>query len=375
MKLDDCLVIGGGVVGLSIAYELSGRGMRVRVVDQNAMGREASWAGAGILPAAVVDPDHPIYDALCQLSFNLHAAWSQRLVDQTGIDTGYRPCSELSFARTEDQHSSLDAEVAALRRRGIEVNELAVDQLLQLEPALSGLNEGNLKACYQIPAAAQLRNPRHLKALVAGCRQQGVQFSENTKVQSIDAQSGRIQRLQTSSGTLQADRYCFAAGAWSGDLLSQLGCRLPIKPIRGQIALLKLPETRLQSVVYEKRRYMVPRDDGRLLVGSTLEDVGFDKRTTVSAITDLLSFATSVMPELATVEVEKCWAGLRPCTPDRMPYLGRLPNMDNAFVAAGHFRWGLYLSPATAVLMSELMRDERPQIDLQTFRLERSTTN
>jgi glycine oxidase len=181
---------------------------------------------------------------------------------------------------------------------------------------------------------------------------------------------GRIVAARAGGTDLRAEQFCIAGGAWSRSLLERLGCRPQIKPMRGQMALLS-GQRLLKRVINDGHRYLVPRSDGRVLVGSTVEDVGFDKRTTAEAIGDLLRFALQLAPSLSDHHVERTWAGLRPGSADGLPYLGRLPELANAFVAAGHFRQGLHLSTGTAVVMSELIRGQTPQIDLTPFRADR----
>ncbi|NIP86166.1 MAG: glycine oxidase ThiO [Planctomycetales bacterium] len=371
MASPDCVVIGAGVVGLSLAYELSGQGMRVHVLERGTAGQEASWAGAGILPAAVPSPPDRAYQQLSGLSVRLHAQWAPALLAETGIDNGYRRCGEIYLARSDVQAAQLKAEMGELSDRGVQVVPLAPRALAEREPALAERAGGPLPACFHLPGSAQLRNPRHLQALVAACRKRGVQLSEQTVAEGVDIQQGRLRQLHTSAGSLRAENYCFTAGAWSGSLVELLGVQLPVKPMRGQMVLLKTPTPQLRSAVHEGPCYLVPRDDGRVLVGTTLEDVGFDKRTTAAAIVQLLDFASAIMPALSSAEMETCWAGLRPDSPRGMPYVGRVPGLENAFVATGHFRWGLWLSPATAVVLSELVRGRTPQIDLTPFRLDR----
>jgi glycine oxidase len=183
--------------------------------------------------------------------------------------------------------------------------------------------------------------------------------------------NNELASLQTTGGPLTAHRYCFTAGAWTGQLLQRLGIHLGILPIRGQIVLFRCDQPPITHIINEGSRYLVPRHDGRLIAGSTEEEVGFDKRTTENAIDDLKQFAIDLVPALAHATIEQTWAGLRPASFDSLPYLGRLPNLQNAFIASGHFRNGLFLSPATAVVMSQLMRDELPQIDLTPFRVGR----
>jgi glycine oxidase len=376
--MDDCLIIGGGVVGLSIAYELAGRGKRVTVVDRSEPGREASWAGAGILPAAVERAEDAAYHQLSGLSVRLHAQWAERLRDATGIDTGYRECGELNLASGDRTHSGpasdvdpLSADVSALRSRGIQVEDVT-SSLNKFEPGLSWTGPpADRKTAWFIPRSAQLRNPRHLKALMTICRSRKVNLIGGTEVRGIEHKNGRVVQVGTSAGTFRANQYCVCAGAWAGEVMKEFNCRLPIKPIRGQIALLKTDAPVIRRVVHEGRHYLVPRDDGRVLVGSTLEDVGFDKRTTTSAIQSLLDFAISRVPALQGADVERCWAGLRPGSPAGQPFMGRIPDFANAFAAVGHFRWGLYLSPGTATVMGQLLCGETPQIDLSEFRLDR----
>jgi glycine oxidase len=370
--MDDCLIVGAGVVGLSLAYELSGRGVRVHLVDRRLPGKEASWAGAGILPAAVLRPGDSAYQQLSGLSHDLHPKWAAELRAETGIDTGFRRCGDVCLARDASEAEALADEVAVRRGQGIAVEALAIRQLAALEPALAERSAAKrMTACYRIADAAQLRNPHHLQALVAACSQRGVRITTNAEATNASVRGHFIREVQTSAGAFRAGCYCFTAGAWSGRLLATIGCVLPVKPIRGQMVLLRLDQQGLGSVVHAGRHYLVPREDGRVLVGSTLEDVGFDRRTTAAAIAELLNVATSIMPRLATAEVERCWAGLRPGSPGSQPFIGRLPAMDNAYLAAGHFRWGLYLSPGTAVVLSELMCGQTPSIDLDAFRLDR----
>ena len=177
--------------------------------------------------------------------------------------------------------------------------------------------------------------------------------------------------MRTAAGSFEANTVCVTTGCWTGNLGQKLGLSLAIAPVRGQMVLLALPQPPVSRIINEGSRYLVPRADGRLLVGSTEEDAGFDRRTTSGAIAGLLELAISLVPDLAAAPVERWWAGLRPSTRDGRPYLGRVPEIDNAFVAAGHFRSGLQQSTGTAVVMSQLIRGQEPEIDLSSFRLDR----
>jgi glycine oxidase len=183
-----------------------------------------------------------------------------------------------------------------------------------------------------------------------------------------------MKAVRTSLGTISADRFCIATGAWSAAIARRLGCKADIRPIRGQIVLLANARPVVNRIINEGPRYLVPRPDGRLLVGSTEEDVGFDRGTTAGAIGELLQFALGLVPELKQARMERSWAGLRPATRDGLPYLGRVPGLENAFMAAGHFRGGLQLSTGTAAVMSQLMQGRQPALELGAFRLDRAAS-
>jgi glycine oxidase len=210
-----------------------------------------------------------------------------------------------------------------------------------------------------------------LKALLVACAQRGVEVSPGVAAEEFRIEGGRITAVETTNGPLAAGQVCITSGAWAQTLLGRLGLTVRIKPVRGQMVLLDGPRPVLRRIVNDGPRYLVPRGDGRVLVGSTEEDAGFDKRTTADAVAGLLDFAVRLAPGLRSARFEQCWAGLRPATLDGLPYLGRLPNLDNAYVAAGHFRSGLQLSPGTAAVMSQLIQGLETTIDLAPFRVDR----
>jgi glycine oxidase len=360
----DVLVLGGGVIGLSTAYYLARAGARPMVIDQGDMGRQASWAGAGIIPPGNPRLARTPYDLLRAFSSTLYPELSQELRDRTGIDNGYVVCGGLEVS----QASEINAD-DEWRGEGIAFRRVEREELPRLFPGLAG----NVSFAYHLPDMAQVRNPRHLKALLAACEQQGVELRPGCAVLSLRRHGGRIEAAETATGPRTAGRYLLAAGAWSEGLLEPLGWRPGIRPVRGQIALLATGAVGVRPVLLVGKRYLVPRTDGRVLVGSTEEDAGFDARPTAGAVADLLAFAASLVPELASAPLERCWAGLRPGSPDGMPFLGRVPGYDNLFVAAGHFRAGLQLSPATGLILSELLLDRPPSVPVEAFQLDRAS--
>ena len=369
----DCLIIGGGGIGLSLAYELSGHGLRLKVIDRGQPGREASWAGAGILPPANQSPQAPPYEQLRGLSHQLHVKWASALREETGIDNGYRRCGGLHLARNAAAAEALCGVMAALEQMKITVEELSPDAVAGLEPALGPLSgTGDVHAAYLLPEEAQIRNPRHLRALLAACLKRGVEVTGGVAAEDFEIRGDRIQAVHTGCGPLRAETVCICSGAWSNALLGRLGLKRPVvRPIRGQMVLFSCDRAPLGRVINEGLRYLVPRDDGRVLAGSTEEDVGFDCRTTGGGVAGLLEFALGLVPSLSAARLERTWAGLRPATVDGLPYLGPIPGVENALIATGHFRSGLHLSPGTAVVLGQLVRGENPDIDLAPLHLDR----
>ncbi len=230
------------------------------------------------------------------------------------------------------------------------------------EPALAG---GAARGrAFLLPHESQLRNPRRLKALIAACASRGVAIEAGVAAEAFCVSEGRVRGVETSLGLRSAGLVAVCSGAWSRSLLAPLGVQLPVCPVRGQMVLLSARRPLLRRIVNVASRYLVPRPDGRILIGSTEEDAGFDKRTTASGVEGLLRFALEVAPGLREAAFERRWAGLRPSTADGLPFMGAIPGLQNAFVSAGHFRSGLHMSCAAAVVMAQLMTGQFPEIDL-----------
>jgi glycine oxidase len=358
----DVLIIGGGVIGLTAAYFLAREQVGVEIVDQGDFGKEASWAGAGIIPPGEPSHARDPFDQLRAHSSVLFPRLSAELREHTGIDNGYRRCGGLVFHDEKETYFERE-----WQSEGVRIEEVEGAALHRLEPAVAP----DLTAAYFLPELAQVRNPRHLQALLSYCQGRGVHLRAGCPVLGFERQGNRINAVRTSAGSLQAERFLLTAGAWTSGLLEPLGWRPDIRPIRGQIALLNTGAPLFHRVLLRGKRYLVPRPDGRVLVGSTEEDVGFDKRTTAEAIHDLLAFAIAMVPGLANAHPERSWAGLRPGSPDGLPYIGPVPGIDNLFVAAGHFRAGIQLSPATGLVLKELFLSQPLTVSLDAFRLDR----
>ena len=367
--MSDCLIVGGGVIGLSLAYELAGHGLRVRLIDCGQPGREASWAGAGILPPAAASSRRP-----ARAAHVVEQSPAPSMVERVGRVDGHRQRVSPLRARFiwhATNPKPGNSITSRPRPKHATSPSIAVsdDELARLEPGLRP--SGGAAVAYSVPDECQIRNPRHLKALVAACLSRGVEITPGVAAEEFVVRHDRVRAVQTNVGQLSADRVCLTTGCWTGALVRRLGIAAGIKPVRGQMVLLSLARPNVSRIINEGSRYLVPRGDGRLLVGSTEEDAGFDRGTTAGGIAGLLEFAFSLVPDLRQAPIERTWAGLRPATRDGLPYLGQVNALENVFVAAGHFRGGLQLSTGTAEVMSQLIRGQQPQIDLDLFRLNR----
>jgi glycine oxidase len=355
----DVLVVGGGVIGLTTAWFLAREGVGVTLVDRADFGQAASWAGAGIIPPGNPNCAATPYDLLRAHSSRLYPRISSDLREQTGLDNGYVVCGGL-----EVPEAAKDLPVGEWRAEGVAFELVEGEALRRIEPVLGPA----VRRAYYLPGMAQVRNPRHVKALRAACEKSGVRLLPGCAVHSLCREGARVTAAETERGRLTAGRFLVAAGAWTDGLLAPLGWRPGVVPVRGQIALLNTGVPGVRPVVLKGKRYLVPRPDGRVLVGATEEDAGFDARPTAGGIAGLLAFAAGLVPALADASLEKCWAGLRPGTPDGLPFLGAVSGFDNLFVAAGHFRSGIQQSPATAAALTDLLLGRPPLVPLDAFR-------
>lgn len=372
----DCCIVGGGIIGLSIARELSGRGLAVRVLTRERRRDTASWAAAGIFPPAPDDPRDAPNERLTAWSDRLHRAWARELLDETGIDTGLRACGGLHVCGDAAGHERLVAAAASWRARGAACDWLGGRELAEREPALArAVDRGAITGGYCLPEEMQIRPPRHLEALERSCRARGVDIASDAVVRDLVVRDGRlIEAVAAIDGRAEAVRagaWVLAAGAWTQGLGATVGLAVETRPIRGQIVQLRLPAPGLMRVVNRGLDYLVPREDGTLLAGSTLEDVGFDATTDDEAIARLVAVTRDLLGDLGDARVERSWAGLRPGTVDGLPTIGPVPGVGNAFVAAGHFRAGLHQSTGTAVLVADLVTGTTPAMDVAAFAADR----
>ena len=384
-------IVGGGVIGLSIAYELSTRAHDVIVLEKQRLGRQASWAGAGILPPSNgATAIHPL-EHLEAKSDQLHPEWADRLKRETGIDTGYQRCGGLYIARSHGEQATLLGRALDWEERQIEFRALERGELNQKFPALA-IDVRDSAQAWWAPGESQICNPHHVQALILACAKRGVELVEHCVPPEMVCGADGVEQVRSGDRIIDVDACCLAAGPWSSaiaknvvhrhrpanskhDAQSDQGEALPMVPVRGQMLLYKLDRAPLAAVVNEGTRYLVPRRDGYVLFGATIEAVGFDDSTTDEGIQNLKRHAQALVPELADQRLVNTWAGLRPATFDGFPYLGGMPQAPNLIVATGHFKAGLHLSPGTAEVISDLVEGTEPSIDLRPFAPSRAQVN
>ena len=355
--MPDIVLIGGGVIGLSIAYELATRGAFVRVLDQGPLGQESSWAGAGMItpgnPSGAKSPE----TRLRAESFVRWPDWAARLQDETGIDTGFARCGGIELSPNHSP-SDISAIAAKFQSEGVHAELVRSRELRTLEPNL----HPELGDAVHIPDYCQVRNPRLLRALIAAGTARGVELSPGSPVIGFEHSGSRVTAVRTPTEAISAGKFVVCSGAWSQTVLAQAGVTIQVEPVRGQMVLLDMLPLPTHRIIEVGSRYIVPRADGHLLIGSTEEHVGFEKSNTAEAVAELIRFGCELIPSLKSARLERCWSGLRPGTPSGLPYLGQAPNIENLFIAAGHFRAGLMLSPITAVLLRQLLLNEQPAL-------------
>ena len=352
------LVIGGGISGLLTAYYLHKAGKQVGLLERGLVGRESSWAGGGIIS--------PLYPWRYPAAVTRLVQWSQQefprlvndLKDHTQLDAELIQSGMLIL----DEADTASA-LAWGEDTGTRIDQIDKQQISRLEPTLHSISPQAL----WMPEVYQVRNPRLVKALRDYLLKNNVFILENTEVTAILSDQGKIIGVQTAQAEYKSENVVITCGAWSAALWPATENKLPVKPIRGQMLMIDTHPGLVTRIVLTHEHYVIPRQDGRVLVGSTLEDVGFDKTTTKFAHDLLLEFAHELIPVLKDFKVEHHWAGLRPGTPDNIPRIMEHPHIEGLYINAGHFRNGVVTAPASAKLLVNLVLKEAPILDATAY--------
>ena len=342
----DILIIGAGVIGLSIARVLHKRVVgRVMLIDKGAVGAEASWAAAGMLaPNAETHEDGALF-RLCTASNALYPGFAAQLLEETGIDVELDRTGTLYLSFGDDGDRLISEKYDWQKSAGIAVERLSAKEVRKLEPNVSTAVHCGLF----YPNDWQVENRKLVAALRRSCELNGVRVIEGTEVLGLLAAGDRVIGVRTPDSEIRAATVIVANGAWASHLLGGL----VIRPVRGQMISISGGGRILNAVIYGPSGYVVPRKDGRVLVGATVEDVGFRKEVTPDAIETLLDAALEIAPGLGNFDIKEAWAGLRPFAADGSPVIGPVPGREGLFVATGHYRNGILLAPITAEMVAD----------------------
>ncbi len=362
----DLVVLGGGTIGLSAAREVRTRGLSVLVLERDSIGRGASWAAAGMLSplGEALEPGPFLRFGL--RSLELWPTFARALEEEAGIGIEYRECGKLRLAYSEQEEARLRRRLAWALAQGFPADWWEPARVLKDHPGL----RPDLRGALYLEQDFRVDNRLLVDALRRACLVRGVELAEGCEAAAIETEGKRARGVRLFNGhRVRADRILVATGAWSGQL-GGLPHPLPVRPIRGEMVALR-PSTGgvwragkpgvapgVPRVLESERIYLVPRDDGRLLAGATEMDVGFAKGPTVDGVMHVLREATSLVPALEGAQILESWSGFRPGSPDGMPILGEFPAVGDLFLATGHYRNGILLTPATAEAMGRLVADE-----------------
>jgi glycine oxidase len=373
----DVAVVGGGVIGLSVARELARRGARVVLLERGAAGAESSWAAAGMLAPQVEADAADAFFAFASASRDAYPNFARELEAESGIDVELDLTGTLYLAFDAEDEEECERRYAWQTRAGLEVERLTAGEVRALEPQLSA----RVRLALRFPRDGQVENRRLTAALVRACAARGVRLCTQTEVSAIKVEDGRsASGVETSRGTIRANSVVVASGAWSSLLplvrgdgsLDQSGVRRGsdaacprIEPVRGQM-LCFAPRTPplVRHVVYSPRGYIVPRRDGRLLAGTTTEHAGFDKSLTDAGRHAITAYAREIAPAIDELNLSEAWAGLRPHAADDWPVIGADADVANLFYATGHYRNGILLAPQTGALVAQMISERGSTPDM-----------
>jgi glycine oxidase len=376
MSRTDVVVVGAGVIGCAVARELARSGASVQVIDRDSPGRRATWAAAGMLsPLAEAGGGGPFLE-LADASLTRFAAFAHALQEESGIDVEYRTAGKLHVA-LEDSANLFALATDSVAAR-FDVDLLTPAAARELEPGLSS----EITAALLVHRDHRVNNRLLAQALLASAVGSGVKFRTANPVTSLLTRPGHVTGVRLASGEqVDAANVVLAAGAWSGHI-DGLPRAVPIRPVKGQMFAVdsraragEPPVLQLRRVIHAPQCYIIPRDDGRILVGATVEDVGFRKGATPRGIAFLMTAAARVLPDLADLPLVETWAGFRPATPDHLPVLGPDPEVRGLIYATGHFRNGILLAPITAFAVAELIIHGRAGMDISAFDVARFATS
>jgi len=360
MKTFDVAIAGGGLIGGAIALELALAGMRVGVFEKGEPGQEASWAGAGILSPAPENPATIAMVPLGKASMALYPDFVARVEEISDQNAGFRPKGTLQAIFSRDAARELSTAVALHHGWGLRAEAISSEDARELEPALNP----EVAAAVLRPDEASVDNRALTRAVLEAARKSGAEIFPGSEAKAIWREQ-RCAGLLLANEKVSAKWTVIAAGCFSANIAG-VEAYAPVRPAKGQMVSLRADQITIERVLWSDKIYLVPRNDGRILAGATVEYVGFDKTVTAGGLEKILSPAIEVAPDLARARVEETWAGLRPDSPDHLPILGPT-DVNGLLMATGHFRSGILLAPVTARLIREWITDQCVSVDWERF--------
>ncbi len=361
MKKFDAAIAGGGVIGGAIALELALAGLRVAVFDRQQPGQEASWASAGIISPAPESPAMIATVPLAKASVSLYPEFVAQVEEISGRNVGFRAKGTLEALFSHDTRAELSTIIALHHGLGLKAEPLRAEDARELEPALSE----EVEAAVLRPEEASVDNRALTAAILEAAQRSGAEIFSGNGARGIWRQGNRCAGLVLQNEKVEAKWTIIAAGCFSATIHG-IAPYAPVRPAKGQMAALRADDLKIDRVLWSEKIYLVPRNDGRILAGATVEHAGFDKRVTAGGIEKILSAAIELAPGLANARIEETWAGLRPDSPDHLPILGPT-DVDGLLMATGHFRSGILLTPITARLIREWITEQRVSVDWDRF--------
>jgi len=354
LRTADVVIVGGGVIGLTIARALAKRGARdVVLIEKDHPGLEASWAAGGILGAQAEADQIDDFFRLACASRDLYPSFADSLKEETGMDVELDKTGTLYLAFTAEDEYEMRQRYEWQASEGLPVEWLSRGEARRLEPIISR----KARCALRFPDDWQVENRRLAEALVKANEKLGVKLITECEVKALHCEDGSVAGVESSLGSISAPVVVLAAGAWTS-LIESTGAPLPkieVEPVRGQMLCFEAQPPIAHHVLYSSLGYLVPRRDGRILAGSTTEFVGFDKDVTIDAVREIRAMALEIAPVLDDSPLVDSWSGLRPCAQDGLPVIGPHEEVEGLFYATAHYRNGILLAPITGELIADIV--------------------
>jgi glycine oxidase len=361
VKTYDAIVVGGGIIGASLAFELANRKLSVLILDRQEPGQEASWAAAGMLGPEPESAEDLAIVLHAKMSLASYPAFIEKIEETSGLKAGFRRDGALKIFFGPNGPSERDRATAAHRQAGLATSSITISEARAIEPSIAT----GASAAAWLPDECSV-DPRALtSAVLAACTKGGVEIRAGIAAEQIFEKDGRCEGVIAGGEKLHSKHIIVAAGCFSAGV-NGVGQYAPTSPVRGQIVALLPAQGGLKCVLRSERGYVVPRNDGRIIAGSTSEHVGFEKKTTTDGIQQILNAAIELAPVLANATIADAWSGLRPDTPDHLPILGPA-EPEGLWIATGHYRNGILLAPGTAKVMADWIVDGKSSLALEQF--------